>query len=108
MERGIHYMSMENFLNPKLNTIPTRREITYDPMNVRQKYKARLFRSRADNIGLHHETVSVPGGKKLILSGPRGYILKVLNTSYRGTNRRAHNTSGHRSQRAVTRRRNRA
>jgi hypothetical protein len=114
MERSIQYMKLSNFINPKVNTLPTVREITYDPTNVRQSYKARLFRSRADNIGIHHETVRVPGGKKLILSGPHGFVLKVLNSSYRGTNRRVHNTHNHRatshkshSHRATTRRRNR-
>jgi hypothetical protein len=105
MEPGLTSVRMSDFLNPNANAVPIRREITYDPRNAKQTHKARVFRGRAQHLGLQHDTVVVPGGKKLIISGPRGLVLKTLNYKYAGTMRRVYNFSGHRS---ATRRRNRA
>lgn len=92
------YMRMTNFLNPDSNSLPTTREIHFDPRDPRQKNRIRAIRERARNAGVLYNIVSVPGrGNKLILHGPRVYVMRSLNARYTGTTRRHRTSSGRRS-----------
>jgi hypothetical protein len=89
---------MTNFLNPDPNSLPLTREIHFDPRDPRQKNRIRAIRERARNIGVNYHIVSVPGrGNKLVLHGPRGYVMRSLNSRYAGTARRRRTSSGRRS-----------